>query len=133
MSGMTGSLVVASEAMMPRHRAVGHVLVKPQDVAAAGFSVAPASVEPRHVVLYREIDGWWTVLDQSEISDLPLALQERAISIAVAVMSGINALGATVTSLDVAEEVRWIGLWQARHWLFACRCNRRLEESRKHC
>ena len=108
---------------MPKHRCKGQSLVMASDVEAIGIPTAPSSKHPRHVVVQRNADGWWSVIDQSEISDLPPSLQRQAISMATTVVSGIDAIGPTVTSLAIDDEVRWIGLWEARHREFACRCH----------
>ena len=105
-----------------RHRSRRCALVDPGAVVAAGFPVGAATRRGRQVVLHRGLDGCWSVVDKTELADLPAAVQQRAISLAVAVVGGLDAVGRTVTSIEVDDELRWSGVWRARHRRSIHRC-----------
>ena len=109
-------------------------LVDIKDVDAAGFPVARTSGPGRRIVLHRRGDGFWTVVDSSEIGDLSDIAQERAIALAAAVVGGLDLTGRTVTQIDVEGGLRWNGLWRAHHRQRNGRCtNRRSRKGAEGC
>ena len=118
---------------MNTHVPVGPLLVQPCEVRAVGFATSGRDGDLRHLVIHRELDGRWQVIDQSELSGLSTEIRLQAISMAAAIVSGIDAVGPTITALSCGVELAFVGLWKAEHEGQPCWCGAGLNESEQRC
>lgn len=88
-------------------------LVALSDVGAAGFPVGAPRRGSLQLVLHRGRDGHLRVVDDSELRDLPEPVRRQAISLAAAVVGGLDLVGRTVTALQLDGDVRWSSVWRA--------------------
>lgn len=89
------------------HRRIRDV-VRPNDVAAAGFAVSLRATATTRLIISRERSGEWRVVDDSDFRAIPEQLLYKAISISAAVISGANLSGTLVTELAIDDDVRWV-------------------------
>jgi|APCry1669190156_1035279.scaffolds.fasta_scaffold24438_2 hypothetical protein len=114
--------------MIERHRQRRHELIDRGEVREAGFLVGSPTGATRHVVLHRRRNGCWHVVDRSELADLPADRQREAISLAVAVVGGLDVIGRTVTAIEVGDDLRWGGVWRAPHRRAAEGCKKERDQ-----
>ena len=118
---------------MKNHIPVGPLLVQPCEVRAAGFKTGGNDTDVRHLVIHRASDGCWQVIDQHELCGLSRQARQQAISMASAIVSGIDAEGPTITALSGSEELAFVGLWEAEHEGQPCCCGADFSESEQRC
>ena len=93
-----------------------------EDVRDAGFPVSKQGGASRKIVIHRSRNGTWSVIDCENFDEVPDHLRARAITLAAAVVSGLDVVGRSVTSLELDEYVTWSGVWRAGHHRTTQRC-----------
>jgi hypothetical protein len=121
------------DSVMIRHYPMGDPLVDVSNVAAVGYPVANQRDATSSIVIHRSIDGRWSIIDDGDLDHVPEHLRERARSMAVAVVSGVNATGPTVTRVVVGDQVAFAGLWSASHQDGPCCCVITSDERSQEC
>ena len=93
------------------------------DVAAAGFPVGGDGTIP--LVLHRSSDGRWRLVDEGGLTELAVPVRAQAISMAAAIVSGMDLCGRTVTAIDGDGDLRWSAVWRARPSYGSVHCRTR--------